>query len=440
MGSLRTYVFLILSLLSAATVAGEVEQSATWNRPTVIVAAADLYLRTDPTLDAPVVTEVPLRSGLRVLDDSGPSLMIDGREDRWIHVATGYCADTQCKRVKAGWVPESSLGYDHRFERLAQWRSGIVAGYSLRSVFAYIIEPDGSFTRWTAPCGPGTCSIVAGVDAVCPEGQRAHAGFCILSGQLYRYRDLVRGKGTGGQWLDRMDVAFALDETGELCALYSEQNGADRMCDRSGPYASLGSAPETLLETIMQAQRQRLALVAADVLNVRAKPSIGARIVARLPRGSSVEVVDRDGPRIIIKGQQDHWVPIRIQSCAGEACAPGTAGWVVDGYLAYEHRLVPMAKWRQGAMGGYAGDYSFYYEVAENGTFRYSYTCGDDYREPEMCTATGQLLRYRDLVVAKSPPRLVLDILYIDQSGSLCLPLMKEFEYTFNGRASRCDR
>ena len=58
-----------------------------------------------------------------------------------------------------------------------------------------------------------------------------------------------------------------------------------------------------------------LALVAADMLNLRAEPSTGADIVTCAPRGSQVTVLEPAGPAIAIGGKADRWVKIRIDAC-----------------------------------------------------------------------------------------------------------------------------
>jgi len=197
----------------------------------------------------------------------------------------------------------------------------------------------------------------------------------------------------------------------------------------------------------MVEMRPRLALVAADMLNLRAEPSTATDIITRVPQGSSVTVLPNDGPAVTIGGQVDRWVRVWVDSCfsfiESGLCRPGVAGWTLDGFLAFEDRLQPMAAWRAGMIGGHGGDYGFSYLFLEDGGVEFIESCGD-YREGRSCTAAGRLYRYRNLVLARFPSQGRYDVLSIDADGRLCFPLAEEtgeiLYETGDRRPSRCDR
>lgn len=189
------------------------------------------------------------------------------------------------------------------------------------------------------------------------------------------------------------------------------------------------------------------ALVAADVLNLRAAPSVDARVVTQIPLGSGVEVLDSNGPPVTAGGQASHWVRVKISRCSftycsycsyEQICYEDMEGWAVDSFLAYEDRLEAMTAWRPGALRAAAGDHRFGYDIAADGTFSFWITCGGT----DICSDPGRMYRYRDLVVLKGDVVYEEDnqrryfTLYIDGAGNLCFIQPSEVrEYE-----RRCDR
>lgn len=431
--------------LPANVAAGEIDAASTWKKHRMKVAADPLVLRERPSRDAAAVVEAPLLESVALLGDSGPTTVVDGRPDKWVRVAVAHCVDKACKRYYAGWVPESRLARDDSFEPLGGRAPGRLIGYSGNSAFLYAIEPDGRFTRWSVRCVAGACSMTPGVPQKCADFEETRDDFCVVSGRLYRYRIAVRGRAIDGKWLP--GVNLKRDASGEICAYRSERNDAPRMCERSGPFAASAPDPKAALAAVMLARRKRLALVAADMLNVRKIPAADAEIVTRAPRGSQLAVLELAGPAISLGAQPDHWVKVRVHYCysfsVSGLCAPGAIGWVVDGYLAYERRLKPVTDWRAGMIGGYGGDYIFSYLFREDGGVEFTESCGD-YREGRSCTVEGRLYRYRDLVLARFPAKGRQDILSIDAKGRLCFPPSDEtgeiLYRTGDGRPTKCDR
>lgn len=182
------------------------------------------------------------------------------------------------------------------------------------------------------------------------------------------------------------------------------------------------------------------ALTAADMLNLRAGPSADSEIVGRLPRGTPVDLLDGAGLQETAGGQGDRWVHIRVTACHSPYgfCVRNATGWVAESFLADENRLEAMTAWRQGELRAYH-EYNgpFGYEIAPDGTFIKWEACGGDPDSPEICRRTGQLHRYRDLVIAKSSDGATLGILQIDADGGLCFIVGDSEEIQYD---KPCDR
>lgn len=412
-------------------------------KPVALVAGDALNLRAEPSADGEVYVKLLRGASVHVLRQ-GSETRIGGRSDRWSLVAVNKCPDQDCWRGLVGWVADSYLAHDDRFERLEAWRPGLVAGYSAGWAFAYDVAADGSFTRWSAPCLPGACPVRdEDVDFECPVGESRDGAFCLLTGHLYRYDDFLRGRGEDGRWLDGGSLylrpAFLwVDEPGHLCALESERNSAARMCGG----ADAGPAePAMAIAEVTADLRERLAVTTPATLNLRAEPSVEAAIVAGLLRLTVVEVIGDAGPPVAVEGVESRWVPVVVVECFGDSadpfrCGEGTVGWVADLFLAFEDRFEPVTAWRAGQLGAAVGDCSFSYTIAADASFEYLVDCGQYGSFP---VQTGQLHRYRELVQAP-PLDGWLSFLHADENGRLCFVPSGEvhLEYDPDGPYARC--
>ncbi len=360
---------LAAGLYLAPASAGEVQQQQTWGSPRALVSAAGLNLRAEPSLDAATIAVLPRAWPVAVLDDAGPTMRVNGRDDHWSYVATFRCADAACETYEAGWVANSYLAYDDRFAPMQDGRSGVVAGYDARSVFAYDISTNGAFTRWRLPCSAGSCSTAIGIAPQCgPLEELALGSVCVLSGTLHRHGDLVRGRSRTGNWLDRQDVKLAIDANGALCPLVQNGTGGSSLCARADGTAAGDEGPAVAIARLAAERRQRLALTAASSLNLRDRPSLSGGIVARLPRASTVERRDDRPLPVILNGRRDEWVRVTVLECPDSGgCRTDLSGWVMDSYLAYEDRLTAVSDWSGEERSGNSG-YGF--EVSTDGTFR----------------------------------------------------------------------
>lgn len=421
-------VIAIVSWVSAwPATAGQIERQRTYDLPRGQVAVDGLSLRATPTPETEIVGPALWGQRVAIIDDTAAPVMIGGRQDRWILVSNAHCVDDGCHHIQSGWVPDSALAFDGRFEPLDDWRSGTIAGYDDRSVFAYAIEADGMFVRQRLPCTAGGCDPAPVEQPECiPDGSDSSGGLCAQSGQLYRYGNLIRARDPDGNWLEGIyDVILSVSESGDLCARSWYPEDDARMCDRTNSIAPGARDADAALMAAVAYRRERLALIAADVLNLRSEPSTDGEIVGRLPRGSAVERLDIDGASAARGAPSDDWVRVRLIGCLydehGNCPQRDPVGWVVDAYLAFEDRLEPVASWVPGSASAYAGDYGYGYLVAADGSFTHFETCGGlDEGFPE-CTQTGRLYRYRDLILAKSDDGRSLGSLYVDDGGGLCL-------------------
>ena len=410
---------LAAGLCMEAATAGEVPQERTWDSPRALVSAAALNLRADPSLDAATIAVLPRAWPVAVLDDAGPAMTVNGRADHWSLVSTFRCADAACDTYEAGWVANSYLAYDDRFTPLQDGPSGIVAGYDARSVFAYDISKSGAFTRWRLPCSAGSCSTAIGVAPHCgPFEELALGSVCVLSGTLHRHRGLVRGRSRSGSWLDRQDVRLAIDPADVLCPLVPAAAGGSTVCAEAGR-AELGDeGPAVAIARLAAERRQRLALTAASSLNLRDRPSLSGDIVARLPRASAVERRNDRRLPVILNGRRDDWVQVTVLECPGSGgCRADMTGWVMDSYLAYEDRLTVVTDWSGAERSGNTG-YGF--EVSTDGTFRHWEACGTGQFGLEICSRTGRMYRYRDLIILRDE-RGDIHPAFVADAGKLCV-------------------
>lgn len=233
---MRIFIFLIAALMPLAALAGTVDRSEAKGKPLATAAANPLILREKPDAGAKAVDSLPPMVSVEILDKSGPETKTNGKPDRWVRVA-GTCANDDCSRYYSGWVLDSQLGYDGRFKRLTQWRAEVVAGYDAKSIFAYDIAADGSFTLFITDCEPGNCAA-GGPRAKwnCGRGTTPRGAYCVTYGQLYRYGDLIAGKEGDSGWFSFPLVA---GKDGELCVADSWNVRDERICTRTGRWKSV---------------------------------------------------------------------------------------------------------------------------------------------------------------------------------------------------------
>lgn len=410
---------MLVTGLSLPAQADHVPQEDTWGSPRALVAAGSLNVRAEPSLGAPVIAVLPRAWPVAVLENSGTSVTINGQSDRWTRVATFRCADEACRHYQAGWVANSYLAFDDRFDLLAGGPSGVVAGYDSRSVFAYDISKTGAFTRWRLPCSAGSCSTAIGVAPQCEVTEELALGsVCVLSGTLHSYGSLVRGQSRHGGWLDGQDVKLALDSTGRLCPVDPAEIGSAGGCAQAGLALSQDEGPAAAIARLAAERRRALALTAASRLNLRSQPSLSGDVIARLPRASVVERRDRRRVPVILNGQRDEWVRVTVLECGrAGACTEGAEGWVMDSFLAYEDRLTAVTDWSGTARSGNQG---FGFEVSRDGTFRHWEACGTGQFGLEICSRTGRLYQYRDLIVMRDERGDIYSA-FLASAGELCV-------------------
>lgn len=437
---MRVALFVCFLLLPWPANADEISQGAVKGRPQAVAAVNHMPLRAEPDLDSEFVARPPLMWPIVVLQNAGPEITINSRQDRWVRVAVPDCADGACETYKSGWALDSHLGYDDRFERLDGIEPTTVTDYDGRNVIAYGVGANGEFSRWSAFCIPGMCSPEPESRPKCLQMEMRRGKFCVMTGVLYRYRDLARGKDAAGKWLP---FGLSVSSSDRLCPF-----GPIRGIDWMGGYIEIciysDQEPSAAVESDMDEQRKRNALVAADMVSLRAEPSAEALVTGHLPLGTEVAVYGPAGSLESIDGWYGRWVRPSVLRCrrAVDGCLERSSGWLIDGVLAFEDRLQPMQGWRQGMIGGRRGNRTFRYRTARDGTVEFSEAC-DEPAECSETTASGRLYRYENLVVARFGSIGRVDILYVDKNGALCLPEVTDgsVSYEFrDGRPSRCDR
>jgi hypothetical protein len=140
-------------------------------------------------------------------------------------VQANYCPDPRdisryCETVfEKGWVADSYLAYDGRFEPMTAWRDGRIEASAGDVSWSYALGADGSYTLdWEA------WSYFHKDDPCRPEQRRDR--FCVETraetGQLHRYRNAVRAGPEG--------ALLYIDDRGALCERMSAPG--ERLCDR----------------------------------------------------------------------------------------------------------------------------------------------------------------------------------------------------------------
>lgn len=251
---------MVLRPAGALEIAREGAEATAW----VVTAARVLNVREERSKDAPVAFKLPRASLVALADASGQPDKIDGREDTWTLIATETCANEDCTMLKGGWVADSWLAYQERFERLTEWRkeekksddkteaeskgeagdtgeseaaaedesdgkntgtvaiTGEIKGNDGKQDFTYRIGADGSFEYITPPCEGEGCAENLEYQG-CTEETFREGDVCVGRGDLYRYKSLV--------WARDYGYLF-IDAKGNLCSVHSQRDGAPRMCDR----------------------------------------------------------------------------------------------------------------------------------------------------------------------------------------------------------------
>lgn len=217
---------LVSAILAAATATGPGGTAvAGEHRPSAVVAIHGLTLRAAPSTGARALRRLPILTEVIPLHKPRKPATIGGRKDAWLYVQANYCPDPldtspACETVlQRGWVAESYLAANGRFEPLTKWRAGAIEVDIEDEAWRYVIAADGSFSFESE-----SWSYFRKSDP-CPAEER-EGGFCVhresKSGQLLRHRDVVRA-GDDGRLL-------YIDKAGALCDPWSSRR--QRMCDR----------------------------------------------------------------------------------------------------------------------------------------------------------------------------------------------------------------
>lgn len=223
---MRCILFALFVLAAGPALAGEFPKADIGPRLWGATAASMLNVREEPSSKAPVAFQLPRGTLVAVIKELGQPVKIDGKEDTWTYVATELCADKECRMYKAGWVADSWLGMQERFEKLDEWKEAEVKGNNGQLDFTYRIAADASFEYATPPCVNDDGTLC--VEHERYEGCRMEEEFregdeCVGRGDLYRFRDLIWARGFGYLYVDGK---------GKLCSVYSGRNGAPQMCEQ----------------------------------------------------------------------------------------------------------------------------------------------------------------------------------------------------------------
>jgi len=220
----RIVVAICLALAAQAAPAGavDIEKAATETVLWAAIAARSLNVRAEPSMEAKAQFQLPRGAYVAIVEELGQPAKIDGQEDSWTLIATETCANEDCTLLKGGWVADSWLAHQDRFERLTEWREGEIEEKIGDVTVTYEIDAEGGFKRLVPPCEDEDCGEDILEDG-CHEDDMREGEHCVGLGNLYRYKSLVWVRGYGYFFVDRKD---------NLCSVNSGRDGAPRMCDR----------------------------------------------------------------------------------------------------------------------------------------------------------------------------------------------------------------
>lgn len=217
----------LLAVIFAAAQAGPLAGAARAadDGTRTVVAIDGLALRESPADGSRVLRRLPILTEVIRLSRSPRPAVIGGRKDRWVYVQANYCPHPKdnsltCETVfKKGWLADSYLAYDGRFEPMTAWRDGAIEAHAGNTSWSYSFRADGTYALdWE------TWNYFRKYDP-CPEAERRD-GFCVKTrsetGRLHRYRNVVRA-GADGEYL-------YIDGRGALCDRMSSPD--ERLCDR----------------------------------------------------------------------------------------------------------------------------------------------------------------------------------------------------------------
>jgi hypothetical protein len=217
------FLMFLLLVSAAPALAGEFVRDDIGPRLWGATAASMLNAREEPSAEAAVAFQIPRGTLVAVIEDLSQPVRIDGKEDSWSFVATEICVDDACEHVKAGWVADSWLGMQDRFEKLTEWREGEIVGNNGALDFTFRIAADASFEYVTAPCEGEGCEPYEEYEGCRKEEDFREGDVCVGRGDLYQYRKLIWARGYGYLYVDGKR---------NLCSVFSARNDAPRMCDK----------------------------------------------------------------------------------------------------------------------------------------------------------------------------------------------------------------
>lgn len=191
----------------------------------VVTAKDRVAVREEPSETAQETVRLPTLTEVVVLDRPKKRAIIGGRRDKWVYVHAIKCladdeATPPCKNLDAvGWIPDSALAYDYRFEPVTRWRRGFIKSSGGEDTRTYRLSANGKFTfrkvTWFPMQPSDTC-----------EGQ-IRAGDCVTKvfkrGRLYRYGKVFRPGRKSNEYL-------FIDRRGALCD--SRSDPEEPKCDR----------------------------------------------------------------------------------------------------------------------------------------------------------------------------------------------------------------
>lgn len=225
--SRKIFISLLFLAAGVAPPAGavDIEIEATQAVLWATIVASKLNVREEPSMEAPVVFQLPRGTAVAIVKPLGQPTRIDGQENTWTLIGTETCANADCTMLMGGWAADSWLAYQDRFERLSESRVGEIKGNDGERDFTYRVAADASFEFITAPCVSEDGEVCEEYleFAGCREEDFREGDECVGRGDLYVYKSLVWARGYGYLYFDRKD---------SLCSVFSGRDGAPRMCDK----------------------------------------------------------------------------------------------------------------------------------------------------------------------------------------------------------------
>lgn len=185
----------------------------------------------------------------------------------------------------------------------------------------------------------------------------------------------------------------------------------DKQVPKIGKRCSDGECVEGQWQTTFQ----RFAVVVADGLNVRKKPSISSGIVVQLPLTRKVTILYLAPEEVVIGTKKGRWAYVR------DTKNFEVTGWIFDNFLGYTNNFKKIPGWRIKYIKAVLGSRESEYFCLPAGSCMKNWSKGKG-KDAKKGKVKGHFYRFRDVIwFKKEKPDDLVDLFYYQKDRSLAL-------------------